>query len=248
MNFKFPQFSRIAMETIVPNGSPECAVLLTHLLDWNPSKRPTTSDALRYPYFSKLQQQHKSLQSNGANDTRNGIQYKVQQHQVLQSKSDGQSHNKPNNNLITEVGDHKGNDGRQSENHKEKGTDWKLQVKQQEPSQVRRRSIGLKGSATYSELSTFQSKKNLSESRRDLNGIPNIDDDDDDLAVYSSKIMNEVPNSRTSGNSSVDSVKNRLTSVKDHNTPRSRFVSGQNNASHSARKSGTDMHHKILLS
>ncbi|KAJ1531677.1 hypothetical protein ONE63_000346 [Megalurothrips usitatus] len=51
MNFKFPQFSRTPLATIVPNASKDGVQLLEHLLMWPPAKRPTAQQALRYPYF-----------------------------------------------------------------------------------------------------------------------------------------------------------------------------------------------------
>lgn len=53
MNFKFPAFSPIPLESIVPNCSPEGITLISQLLDWNPSKRPTSSSVFRCPYFTK---------------------------------------------------------------------------------------------------------------------------------------------------------------------------------------------------
>ncbi|XP_018906116.1 serine/threonine-protein kinase ICK isoform X3 [Bemisia tabaci] len=51
MNFKFPQFVRVPLNTIVPNASHDAIVLLEALLHWNPSKRPTAQHALRQAYF-----------------------------------------------------------------------------------------------------------------------------------------------------------------------------------------------------
>lgn len=58
MNFKFPAFSAIALDTVVTNASPEAGSLLTQLLYWNPSRRPTTAATLRLPYFQKHIQSH----------------------------------------------------------------------------------------------------------------------------------------------------------------------------------------------
>lgn len=49
--FRFPQFSPMPLESIVPNASPDAVELLTELLFWNPNKRPTCSQALRSAYF-----------------------------------------------------------------------------------------------------------------------------------------------------------------------------------------------------
>ncbi|XP_037068139.1 serine/threonine-protein kinase ICK-like isoform X2 [Pollicipes pollicipes] len=51
MNFTFPQFSPTALETIIPTASAEAITLIADMLRWNPSKRPTAQQALRYPYF-----------------------------------------------------------------------------------------------------------------------------------------------------------------------------------------------------
>lgn len=51
MNFKFPQFTAIALESIVTNACSEGVILLTELLFWNPNNRPTTASALRHSYF-----------------------------------------------------------------------------------------------------------------------------------------------------------------------------------------------------
>lgn len=51
MNFKFAQFSPIPLESLVPNASPDGIQLMTEMLYWNPSKRPTCSGSLRSNYF-----------------------------------------------------------------------------------------------------------------------------------------------------------------------------------------------------
>ncbi|XP_028967676.1 serine/threonine-protein kinase ICK [Galendromus occidentalis] len=51
MNFRFPQFTEMTLESIVPNCSAEGISLLRDMLRWNPSRRPTATAALRYPYF-----------------------------------------------------------------------------------------------------------------------------------------------------------------------------------------------------
>ncbi|XP_034241338.1 probable serine/threonine-protein kinase DDB_G0268078 isoform X2 [Thrips palmi] len=51
MNFKFPQFSRTPLSTLIPSASKDGIQLLDLFLMWPPSKRPTAQQALRYPYF-----------------------------------------------------------------------------------------------------------------------------------------------------------------------------------------------------
>ncbi|GBL84851.1 hypothetical protein AVEN_93876-1 [Araneus ventricosus] len=51
MNFHFPKFSQISLADVVPGISIEGLTLLSDMLKWNPSLRPTAFLALRYPYF-----------------------------------------------------------------------------------------------------------------------------------------------------------------------------------------------------
>ncbi|KAM9308836.1 serine/threonine-protein kinase MAK [Gastrophryne carolinensis] len=51
MNFRFPQCVPINLKTLIPNASEEALTLLRDMLLWDPKKRPTASQALRYPYF-----------------------------------------------------------------------------------------------------------------------------------------------------------------------------------------------------
>jgi len=48
MNFKFPQFKRLALNTVVPNASRDGIHLMELLLSWNPIRRPSAQSALRY--------------------------------------------------------------------------------------------------------------------------------------------------------------------------------------------------------
>ncbi|XP_064363122.1 serine/threonine-protein kinase MAK isoform X6 [Dromaius novaehollandiae] len=51
MNFHFPQCVPINLKTLIPNASSEAIQLMSDMLNWNPKKRPTASQALKYPYF-----------------------------------------------------------------------------------------------------------------------------------------------------------------------------------------------------
>lgn len=55
MNFKFPQFSPTPLESIITTASREALALMTDMLRWNPAKRPTAQQSLRYPYFLQAQ-------------------------------------------------------------------------------------------------------------------------------------------------------------------------------------------------
>ncbi|XP_018016912.1 serine/threonine-protein kinase MAK isoform X2 [Hyalella azteca] len=52
MNFKFPQFTPMNLSSIVTNASPEALRLMSDMLLWNPTKRPTAQQCFKYPYFA----------------------------------------------------------------------------------------------------------------------------------------------------------------------------------------------------
>ncbi|XP_065669050.1 serine/threonine-protein kinase ICK isoform X2 [Hydra vulgaris] len=51
MNFKFPNMVATPLKQLIPNASKEGLQLLEDMLNWNPQKRPTAQQALRYPFF-----------------------------------------------------------------------------------------------------------------------------------------------------------------------------------------------------
>ncbi|RXM31033.1 hypothetical protein EOD39_7350 [Acipenser ruthenus] len=51
MNFRFPQCVPTHLKTLIPNASNEAIALMRDMLQWDPKKRPTAIQALRYPYF-----------------------------------------------------------------------------------------------------------------------------------------------------------------------------------------------------
>lgn len=51
MNFRFPQCVPTPLKTLIPNASNEALTLMKDFLQWDPKKRPTAVQALRYPYF-----------------------------------------------------------------------------------------------------------------------------------------------------------------------------------------------------
>lgn len=61
MNFRFPQFVPTPLSTLIPQASPEAIQLMTDLLKYDPNKRPTASQALQYPFFTKNIQIPKGL-------------------------------------------------------------------------------------------------------------------------------------------------------------------------------------------
>ncbi|XP_054239508.1 serine/threonine-protein kinase ICK [Indicator indicator] len=51
MSFHWPQCVPNNLKTLIPNASSEAVQLMRDMLQWDPKKRPTASQALRYPYF-----------------------------------------------------------------------------------------------------------------------------------------------------------------------------------------------------
>ncbi|NXL93758.1 ICK kinase, partial [Alectura lathami] len=51
MNFRWPQCVPNNLKTLIPNASSEAVQLMRDMLQWDPKKRPTASQALRYSYF-----------------------------------------------------------------------------------------------------------------------------------------------------------------------------------------------------
>lgn len=52
MGFKFPQMAATPLRSLITGASPDALQLMQDLMNWNPSKRPSCSAALRSPYFS----------------------------------------------------------------------------------------------------------------------------------------------------------------------------------------------------
>ncbi|XP_034562725.1 serine/threonine-protein kinase MAK isoform X1 [Notolabrus celidotus] len=85
MNFRFPQCVPTPLKTLIPNASNEAITLMKDMLQWDPKKRPTAVQALRYPYFQVGQILGPRPQSQDIKK----VQAKVQaQRQVSESKTD----------------------------------------------------------------------------------------------------------------------------------------------------------------
>ncbi|KAK3879244.1 hypothetical protein Pcinc_016174, partial [Petrolisthes cinctipes] len=55
MNFKFPQFSATPLASLIPSASAEAVQIMTDMLKWNPARRPTAQQCLRYSFFKDQQ-------------------------------------------------------------------------------------------------------------------------------------------------------------------------------------------------
>uniref|UniRef100_A0A7N0V446 Protein kinase domain-containing protein n=1 Tax=Kalanchoe fedtschenkoi TaxID=63787 RepID=A0A7N0V446_KALFE len=51
LNYQFPQCASVHLSTLIPSASREAIDLIKLLCTWDPSKRPTASEALQHPFF-----------------------------------------------------------------------------------------------------------------------------------------------------------------------------------------------------
>ena len=51
MNFRFPQCVQVPFRQVIPNASNEGLQVLKDMLLWNPQKRPSAPQTLRYSFF-----------------------------------------------------------------------------------------------------------------------------------------------------------------------------------------------------
>jgi serine/threonine protein kinase len=65
--YTFPQYVTTPLNVILPMASQVALGVLTELLQWNPSRRPTAEDALRSPFFAEcaLESPHHSIFPDG---------------------------------------------------------------------------------------------------------------------------------------------------------------------------------------
>ena len=61
MNFKFPKLVATPLKQLISNSSNEGAQLMIDFLRWNPQRRPTAQQSLRYPFFQVGQNNSKVL-------------------------------------------------------------------------------------------------------------------------------------------------------------------------------------------
>ncbi|KAL7159792.1 hypothetical protein ABFS83_01G051400 [Erythranthe nasuta] len=70
INYQFPQVAGVHLSTLIPGVSEDAINLITSLCSWDPSKRPTASEALQHPFFQSCFYVPPSLRSNKAAITR----------------------------------------------------------------------------------------------------------------------------------------------------------------------------------
>ncbi|CAJ1072545.1 serine/threonine-protein kinase MAK-like [Xyrichtys novacula] len=51
LNFRFPKSVPASFRSLIPNASNDAIALMKDMLQWDPERRPSAAQALRYPYF-----------------------------------------------------------------------------------------------------------------------------------------------------------------------------------------------------
>lgn len=62
IQFRFPECPKIPLATIIPRAGPQALQVLHDFLNWDPEKRPTAQQTMKYPYFQGFKQHQQPLQ------------------------------------------------------------------------------------------------------------------------------------------------------------------------------------------
>ncbi|KAI4493373.1 hypothetical protein M0802_009433 [Mischocyttarus mexicanus] len=100
MNFKFPNFTKTSLTILIPNASQEAVILMEDMLQWNPIKRPTAQQSLRYPYFQVGIPRVVSSQKIGVASQRELIMNKVNLPPPITKQYNYPQHEVINNNVV----------------------------------------------------------------------------------------------------------------------------------------------------
>lgn len=121
MNFKFPLINSINLKTVVPNASPQAIDLMSDMLQWNPSKRPTVLQSLKSAYFHSISiiNSHDSLQTTPSSDKYHNHNHRSATISLnsLRQEEKKLSHNNNNNNSQQKAINQKSSSTEAVENH-----------------------------------------------------------------------------------------------------------------------------------
>ncbi|KAK6188159.1 hypothetical protein SNE40_004402 [Patella caerulea] len=231
MNFRWPQCVTTHLKTLIPNASNEGLQLIKDMIMWNPSKRPSSAQCLRYQYFQVgqnlgMQQQQRPPMSSGNVNTYTPNSPIVSPPRTIPD-------NKPSSDNISSILPTIGN------SKKEESSSFAVTVSKK-PSGRKRWGAGNAGlSETWDDWDdldfTIPSKQKASNKivppihNNKTKDKENLDDDDEFFSALLHRRQSKPNNRQNTGNSGRNSA-------KQHYVSKARYLPGINPRNSATRR------------
>lgn len=95
MNFTFPRFVKTPLAQLIPNASKDAISLMTELLRYDPSKRPTAAQALQFPFFKGVSLEALNAEGCPGGQPSESIERPLSNGQARQAASASRNSSKP---------------------------------------------------------------------------------------------------------------------------------------------------------